>query len=313
MSNPRFTIDGRAASDFPSRGLLIADLIEGLEHQPDDYQLLCHNNQFDALNPMLQTEKRIGSFPLYSVWEKKFLQNSKIERLHRFRPADYLNPVSCKVLTTVLPPVGKLPSQIRSGDQEHLLVPSLSDAVLLEERGARHIERLLPVTRHISSTHTRSQTMDHGQILVVLGNSRYLPTQTKLFSFIRKCFASYPIQTVDMDKPFDFSLSNWTAILEETRLCFYLSATPFDWGTLALEAIGRDVPTVFCDGHGALNELMPNSQLKLSQFLLHPLDWNKLQQTTRSERDMLMTRGVFNPRTLIEQYQKVYETRLLSE
>lgn len=321
---PRLCIDGRAAAEFPARGLLAHELIDqlvsaqGEARGPSDWVekqrtvLVSHPRQvFAGQLRRFDTRRRIGRSPFYWLWEARFARAAAISAFHRFRPADRMRPnLDLQTINTVLPASGRLPRRIPFGVNHRFVVPSRKDAELLHTRfrvPAAQVAAFKPgVRRYVHFTQGPVAGPEKG-LLLFLSGSR---ATAKLERVLSARFPNLTPKSLSLDGGGDFSPGQWVKWLSRSSLVFYLDESPFDWGTLFLESVYWRVPTLFAEGHSALGELVGGSKLRLSSFLVDSTPLEALRQETEKARAELAALGVFDPLSLAQQYAEIYE-RLL--
>jgi len=322
---PRLCIDGRAASDFASRGMMAQEVIDqlvsaqgepNLENEWVDRQrtvLLSHPGQiFSGQLKRFETRRKIGRSPLYWLWEKNFVKSSNISVLHRFVPADRIGRLhQCPTITTVLPAetngLVRFPAPRKEG--QAFVVPSEGDKKTLEKKYRIVEEQMFvvrpSVRRYVHFTQIPQATSE-GLVLLLVGD-RFEKTQLKKLE--RIVSTRYPALTrkkISLKNTEEFAPTRWVKTLQETKLCFYLTDASFDWPTLALESIYWGIPTIFMDGHAALSELLPQSGLSLSRYLIEHLDFSGLALELTKAQDALAQQGRFEPLALAKNLREVY-------
>jgi len=130
----------------------------------------------------------------------------------------------------------------------------------------------------------------------------------KLLQVISTRFPHYQTKIITLKAGEHFDASDWIKILENTKLCFYLTELPFDWPFLALESIYFKVPLLYFDSHPVLSEWLPNSPLRLSQFLINQPSISDLTQAVQEQSLELADSQLFAPLGLAKQYHTVYQT-----
>lgn len=325
MHTPRLCIDGRAAAEFESQGLVAQELIDQLVAAQGHPQagsewvekrravLLSHPSQvFSGQLKRFDTKRRIGGSFFYSAWEKHFVESSSITAFHRFRPADRMEPfLDCPTITTVLPAYRSLGAALPPIPQNHrFVVPSKHDASLLQEHykiAEEQIHVILPSVRRYVHHTNETEGSYEGQILFLTDGGRELDLR-KLQHVVSGQFPQLPLRTFQFGDAREFSAKQWKKTLQYTSLCFYLTERAFDWPFLALEALYFSVPVIFMDRHSALSELLPLSPLRLSQYLTDFTSSSQLRETVDNARLHLSDQGV-----LREHYQALKYTQLYAE
>lgn len=321
---PRLCIDGRSAAEYPARGILVQELIDqlvaalGEEKGPGEWVerqrtvLMSHPKQaFAGQLRRFDTRRRIGGSPLYWIWEKHFAKTAQISAFHRFRPMNRLRPrLNLQTINTLLSQKGKLPGKIPVGVNDKFIVPSHQEAELLQTRYgvARHqITAMRPtVRRYVHFAQGPVARTEKGYALFIGGNAG----DGRLEKLLGERFPNLVPKVLSLDGGEDFSPTAWLKWLERSSICFYLDKSPFDWGTLFLEAIYWRVPSIFVEDHAALSELLPEPGLRLKRFLVESPTLETLRAETEKARASLATKGVFDPLALAGQYAGVYETLL---
>lgn len=325
VHTPRLCIDGRAAAKYPVRGLIAQEVIDQLVAaggEPDVASewidrrrivLLTHRKQvFSGQLRRFDTRVGLSRSPLHWLWEKRFVRDANISAFHRFRPADQLFPRhGCHTFTTVLPPKTGLPFFVSRRSENHYIVPSRRDAGLLEKGyhvPANQVSVVRPSVRRYVHFTERPKAPGDGTLLLLTGGPGDAKDLRKLTSVISDTFPHLPRKTLSLRRESDVTPVTWAKHLEGVQLCFYLNAPPFDWATLALEALFWGIPTIFLDRNATLAEILPHSPLKLSRFLVDQPDLAVLRQEALQARESLLTQGIFAPLSLAKQYTEIYKT-----
>jgi hypothetical protein len=324
MHTPRLCIDGRATSQFAARGLIAQETIDELVSAQGEQGigsewierqrtvLLSHPWQaFSGQLRRFDTRRRIGRSPFYGWWEKRFARRAHLSAFHRFRPADRLGPrLRLPTITTIFPATGKLPFYVSRQPEQWYVVPSTRDARLLKEKYSIPTEMVSVVRpgvrRYIHFSPAPSGVREGG-ILFLVGNSHADGARlNETVDLVARRFPELPRVELAFSRKQDVSPMRWMKLLQNTRLFFYLTEKPFDWPTLALEALFWNIPTVFPDGHAALSELLPDSPLKLSRYLVDLPGMDRLQLLADEARAKLVGQGVFEPLSVARQYAQIY-------
>lgn len=316
---PFFCIDGRAAEDYSVSAALAHETIEELfetgseelaRHVAKTPVVISHPDQiFLADAKRINTSHRSSGSPLGWLWEKQFVRKAGVETLHRFRPADKLTPHhSCTLITTLLPPARRMPFFISRRNGHQYVVPSQQDQMLLET--VYHIpnEQITVIRPGIRGyVHTAAMPKrPAGGLLFVLGSFKEVPDLKKRIALASKLFPQMPVRVLRLKSKKPFVPGTWLKTLRNTAVCFYLSSSPFDWGTLALETMYWDIPTVFLETNGALSELLPNSPLSMARFLISQPDLPTLQKETKLARQTLLEKRLFEKGGHASQYLQIY-------
>jgi hypothetical protein len=323
LHTPRLCIDGRPAKQFGHRGLMAQEVIDqlvsgfGEENASSEWiekkrtVLLAHPSQvFSGQLKRFDTKRKISGSLLYWIWEKQFSQTSQISRFHRFRSVDNLNPsLKIPTLTTLLPAKGRLPFFISRRNSQQYVVPSHQDRKLLEKSyhlPEEQIHVFRPGTRRYVHFIESFKHSGYGNILFLVGDKKGAKNLKKLQKVFSEVYVNIPQKVIHLKDSTNVSPTLWLKLLQNTKVLVYLSSQPFDWATLPLEAIYWNVPTLFQDSNSALNELLPQSPLRLSQFLVNQPEFNELKTLSRKAKDELERQGVFTPLNMAEQYTGLY-------
>lgn len=329
VHTPRLCIDGRIASENPGKGLIAQEVIEQLvagrgegagssawieKHRT---VLLAHPAQvFSGQLKRFDTNTKTPVGPVSWFWEKNFLKSAEISAFHRFRPIDQLHPTPrCATVTTLLPPKGRLPFFLSRRTNQFYVVPSQADRRILTTTYQVDPEQLFvvaPSVRRYVHFVEKFTPLDEQYVLILVGDrdgKRRLPRLSQILStrFAGIKQRVFSLSEREVSQPMAF-----LKLLQGAKLCLYLSANPFDWGTLALESMYWGIPTLFADKHNALNELLPHSTLRLSQFLVDMPDMLELKLKAQSARIQLDASGAFDPLGLAKHYTSVYDSALSS-
>ncbi len=323
IQTPRLCIDGRVARQFGPRGLVAQEVIDQLVSGYGEGKassewiekkrtvLLTHPSQvFSGQLKRFDTQKKVASSILYWLWEKGFTKNANITRFHRFRSIDNLNPsLSIETITTLLPSRSGLPFFISRKSNQEYVVPSLQDGKILERQyhvSNDQIHVFRPGTRRYVQFVEPLKKTDFGNILFLVTDKRSGKDLKKLRKVFSKVFVNVPHKVIRLKDSTNVSPALWMKILQNTQVCIYLGAQPFDWATLPLEALYWNIPTLFSDQNSTLNELLPQSPLRLSQFLVEQPELKELQNFSKKAKESLEAKGVFLPFNLAEQYTHLY-------
>ncbi|MEZ4749664.1 MAG: hypothetical protein R3B54_03260 [Bdellovibrionota bacterium] len=323
MHTPRLCIDGRAAAEFETQGLVAQELIDqlvaaqGHPHAGSEWVekrrtvLLSHPSQvFSGQLKRFDTKRRIGSSFFYSAWEKHFVESSSITAFHRFRPADRMEPfLECPTITTVLPAYRSLGATLPTAPESHrFVVPSQRDATLLNEEcriPEEQIRVIRPSARRYVHFADESPTSYEGQILFLTDGGGELDLR-KLQHVVSGQYPQLPLRTFKFSEAREFSAKQWMKTLQFTSLCFYLTERAFDWPFLALESLYFNVPVIFMDKHSALSELLPLSPLRLSQYLTDFTTSSQLREAVENARTHLSDQGVLQQHHQALNYTQLY-------
>jgi len=323
LHTPRLCIDGRSAYQFGPRGLVAQEVIDQLVSGYGEGKassewiekkrtvLLTHPSQvFSGQLKRFDTQKKVSSSVFYWLWEKAFTRSASISRFHRFRSIDNLNPsLNVETVTTLLPSQRGLPFFISRKANQKYVVPSTQDAKLL----TRHYQ--IPSEQiHIFRSGTRRYVQfvgslrpaEFGNILFLVADKKSGKDLKKIRKIFSNVFNNTPHKILRLKDSTNVSPALWMKILQNTQVCVYLSSQPFDWATLALESFYWNIPTLFSDKNSALCELLPQSPLRLSQFLLDQPSIKDLKALSKNAKDTLEEKGVFSPLGMAEQYSALY-------
>ncbi len=323
LHTPRLCIDGRTAHQFGPRSLLAQEVIDQLVSGYGEGKassewiekkrtvLLAHPAQvFSGQLKRYDTKRKVSGSILYWLWEKAFAKNSNISRFHRFRSVDNLNPsLKIPTITTLLPSRGGLPFFISRRQNQEYVVPSVQDSKLLEKHyqiAQEQIHIFRPGTRRYVQFVEPLKHSGQGNILFLIADKKGGKDIKKLRKVFSQVYANIPQKIIRLKDSTNVSPALWMKILQNTKICVYLSSQPFDWGTLPLESLYWNVPTIFSDGNAALNELLQQSPLRLSQFLVDQPDFTELKTLARNAKEELETKGTFLPLNMAEQYCTLY-------
>jgi hypothetical protein len=314
-----FCIDGRAADDFSVGSLLAQETIEEIFESGNDAfrkvveqtpLVLSHPDQvFLADTTRVNTRHRSGRSPLAWLWEKEFVRKSRVEAFHRFRPVDRLTPHHhCTSITTLLPATRKLPFFLSRRNGHQYAVPSHQDQLLLESVyhiPADQITVVRPGPRGYIHT-AAAPKATNGGLLFLLGNLRELPDLKKRVALASQIFPQMPKKVVRLNSRKPFLPATWLRILRNTGLVFYLTSSPFDWATLALETIFWEIPTIFLETHGVFSDLLPSSPLGMSRFLIEQPDLAALQKEVKRVKALLTEKRIYERGAHASQYLSIY-------
>jgi len=323
MHTPRLCIDARSAQAFPVCGILAQEVVDQLvaaAGEPDigsewierrRVVLLSHPEQvFSGQIKRHDTRLGLHRTPWHWLRHKHFIKNAGLSAFHEISPADRCSPsAGLPTLTTLLPPRGRLPFILSRRPEHHYLVPSEKDARILESRyqiPREQITRLRPAARRYVHFTVEPQHREQGGLLLLTGGSHGATLQKKLLKVVSEAYPRLPQRVISLRKAQDVSAVSWRKILEQTRLVIYLQAPPFDWAPLALEATYWGRPTIFSDEHGALAELLPESKLRLSRFLVERPSLEELERLAQIDGERLENHGCFDAFAFARSYRDVY-------
>lgn len=320
METTRLCIDGRAATEFANYGLMAQELIDQLvsaqgEEQSTSWMeqhgtvLLSHSDQvFAGQLRRFNTERKIGASPLYWAWEKNFVKSAHISAFHRFRPANGVSPrLGCPTVTTLFPPQRWF-FPLFAGPQELFVVPSNHDRALIRKKyrlPESGIHVVHPCARryvHFSDPPVK----EAGWILFLMGNHKESIDLKKLLRVLTHQYPKLRHKFIRLHKGSCLTPVDWLMCLGQTQLCVYLTGALCDWPFLALEALYFGIPTLFLDGHSALNECLPNSPLRLSRFLVEQPKATEIIGWVKEARGVLESVGCFEPLGFAKQYRVIY-------
>lgn len=317
---PRLCIDSRTALELPQTGTIAQELIDQLvaangEEEASEWiqkqrtVLLSHPGQvFTGQLRRYETKRKVGSSPLYWWWEKEFVKMAGISFFHRFRAMDQMNAAcSVSTLTTVLPPKKKLPFFLSRKSNQYFCVPSQADKTLLEQRYLIAQERIFvarPATRRLVHYHELNEGKKETAI-VVFDRKEELKLK-KLLRVLKQRFPKWKIKMIPIRNKESLNPAVWLEALSQAPICFYLCSQPFDWGTLALESIFYKVPTVFVEENKSLSEILPQSGLTLTRFLLESPDLLDILAATEKARNDLKEMRLLDPLAIAGQYRDIY-------
>ena len=143
-------------------------------------------------------------------------------------------------------------------------------------------------------------------MLFLMGAGNEKIDYQQIVKIVSSRFPNAPRKILKLNKKANFVPNQWAKELESAAVVFYLTKSPFDWPTLALETMYWNIPTIFMEQHHSLSELLPNSPLGLSKFLIEQPDLAKIQQSTKETRLVLDEHGAFAPLALAHQYREIY-------
>jgi len=273
--------------------------------------LLSHPGQvFSGQLRRYETKRKIGTSPLYWLWEKEFVKTAGISFFHRFRAIDQMN-AACAImtLTTVLPPRKKLPFFITRRPNQYFCVPSEKDLVFLQEKYQIAKDRIFtakPAIRRF--LHFQELPKVEKPIALFLVGEKENPSQlARLLKVVKSRFPHLENKVIVMKNKDILGPKVWLNLLANTELCFYLTTKPFDWGTLALETLFYKIPTVFNEENGCLRESLPSTSLTLNRFLIEQPEKEVLVRETEKAHERLQALGAFQPLALATQYREIYE------
>lgn len=314
-------IDGRASREFPSRAFLSEELISQLSADSSsaggsccdvaEHAVLISHPKQSAPSELarISTKFRIRHSPLNWFWERKLVRSGAIGTLHRFRPVDRVSPVhSVSTITTLLPAIRRLPLFFPKTLAQHYVVPSESDATLLERRyrvPRRQVSVVYPSIRSAVQNETWDE-FEEGCFLFLVGHSEQNVSLGKLLKVVADRFPATRQRVLRLDRRGLPPVSQWLKLLKQTKVCFYLATGPFDWATLFLESLYVGIPTLFSDGHAALRELLPGSPLRLNRFLVEQPEVTALRSHSLDARDALTAKGIMDASLLSRQYIEIY-------
>jgi hypothetical protein len=318
MDDKRLCIDVRAASEFAARGLMaqeIADQLIASESEPGrgNYPIvLAHPDQAFPGGPRRHdTRVRLWRTPLHWLWERRFQREQGVAALHRFRPVDRLTPYpDCPAITTLLPARRRLPFFLSHRTRHLYVVPSASEARLVEKSFGVPVERIAvvrPGVRRFVGLMPGPSRPPEGWALFLVGRGAGRGSVKRWLRVLSARFPELRPKVVRLKDRSDFSPLTWIKLLQQTGVCIYLAAQHFDWPTLALEAIYYRVPTLFADDHAALAELLPGSPLRISSFLVEHPDAKSLLRATEDARERLFNEGIFEPFAQLDAYRALHQ------
>lgn len=329
VHTPRLCIDGRIASENPAKGILAQEVIEQLvagRGEPEGSSswiekhrtvLLAHPAQvFSGQLKRFDTNTPTPVGPVSWFWEKNFLRSAEISAFHRFRPIDQLHPTPrCATVTTLLPPKGRMPFFLSRRTNQFYVVPSHGDRRILTMTYQVDPEQLFivsPSVRRYAHFVEKFTPLDEQSILILIGDKEGKQRLPRLSQILSTRYPGVKQRVFSLKERDVAQPQSYLKILQGTKLCFYLSAAPFDWATLALESLYWGVPTLFADKNSALNDLLPHSSLRLSQFLVDLPDLLELKLKAQSARLQLDAAGAFDPLGLAKHFTRVYQSALSS-
>lgn len=321
---PRLCIDSRTAQEMPQTGFLAQELIDQLvaangEEEASDWiqknrtVLLSHPGQvFSGQLRKYETARKVGTSPFYWLWEKEFVKTAALSSFHRFRSIDQIN-AACAIttLTTVLPPKKKLPFFITRRPNQFFCVPSLKDKNILSSQYEISEDRVFiakPSVRrfmHFSSS-LPAEENKKSLVLFIIDGKTDRSKISKLSRVVKARFPKWETKTLSLKNKELFGPQSWKELLAKTQVCFYLCEKPFDWGTLALESLFFNIPTVFSEENSCLSEMLSPVGLTLRQFLIAQPDEEALKKNTEVVNSHLSECGVFEPLAMAHQYRDIY-------
>lgn len=324
----RLCIDGRIASEAPGRGLIAQEVIDQLVSGRGEGEastpwiekhrtvLLSHPHQvFSGQLKRHDTAKNTPSGILSYFWERRFLQTAEISAFHRFRPIDRLKPTPrCATVTTLLPATQSLPFFLSRRTNQFYVVPSQADRKILTKNYQVDSDQVFvhtPTIRRALSFIEKPSVGDEEYLLVILGDKDGRERFKKIRHILKDRFSHLKFKVLNLGDRETLHMTTWAKLLANTKLCLYLQSQEFDWATLALESLYFGVPTLITDTHPTLNELLPHTHLRLSQFLLDMPEIAELRLKSQTARVQLDAAGAFDPFGLAKQYAKTYAKSLL--
>ena len=317
----RFCLDSRAG-ELGFRGLLVPELVDQLVCARSEKEieipwmersrtvLVSHPTQrFAGQLQRFETSRRQGSSFLYGLWEKSLVRRAGLFAFHRFCPVDRLGPAHrCPTITTLLPARSGLPLRLHARANDHYVVPSEGDKRLLIERFGfprETIQVTMPSARRYFHVNPRTPKTAEPSVVFLCGRSGSSEIR-RLRALITGRYPEMAHVSIPVSDDGPFGPVEWAKQLASARLVVYLTHKPFDWGTLALESLQYEVPVVFPDRHSALAELLPDSMLKLSRFLVDMPSAAALKALGMAEKERLFTAGALDPLALAKQYARVF-------
>lgn len=273
--------------------------------------LLSHPGQvFSGQLRRYETKRKVGTSPLYWLWEKEFVKTAGISFFHRFRAIDQMN-VACPVmtLTTILPPRKKLPFFITRRPNQYFSVPSEKDLEFLHQKYQIAKDRIF-VARPAIRRFLHFQELQKPEkpiALFLVGEKEKSIQLERLLKIVKSRFPHLETKVVVMKNKNELGPKAWIQLLSNAKLCFYLTTKPFDWGTLALETLFCKIPTIFIEANGSLRESLPQSALTLNRFLIEQPEEDFLQRETEKAWVEFKQSGAFEPLSLASQYREIYE------
>jgi len=323
LQTPRLCIDGRSAHQFGHRGMIAQEVIDQLVSGSGEGKassewiekkrtvLLAHPSQvFSGQLKRFDTQRKVSGSLFYWLWEKAFAKNASISRFHRFRSIDNLNPsLKVETITTLLPSKRGLPFFISRKSNQEYVVPSVQDGKVLTNHyqiANEQIHVFRPGTRRYIHFVEPLKQAEFGNILFLVGDKKSGNELKKIRKIFSAIFENTPHKVIRLKDKSNVSPALWMKILQNTQVCVYLSEQPFDWSVLPLEALYWNVPTIFSDKNAALSELLPQSPLRLSQFLVEQPSLKDLRNFSKKAKETLEVKGVFSPLNMAEQYSALY-------
>ena len=271
--------------------------------------LLTHPEQiFEGQWRRYNTKMPVGFSPLYWAWERNFVKSASLSLFHKFRQSDRMGlKLPCTTITTVVSP-GHIPKSIQwRSNKQMFVVPSMKDKQFMSAEyqvPPERIEVVKPTIRRYCYFTVMPERKTEGQILIVRpGRENY---SRKLIRLIQGRFPNQRIKVLSTDSQREFSPQEWTKLISQTLFVVYLVNQPFDWAPAAFELFYWDVPTIFPDAHGPLNEQLPNSPLRLSKFLVEQPSIEDLRRESKNARKKLADQGVFEPLGYAKQFGEIY-------
>lgn len=272
--------------------------------------LLSHPGQvFSGQLRRYETKRKVGTSPLYWLWEKEFVKSAGISFFHRFRAIDQMN-VACVImtLTTVLPPKRKLPFFITRRPNQYFCVPSEKDLEFLHVKYQIAKERIFvarPAVRRL--VHFQELQKPEKPIALFLISEKENREQLdRLRRVVKSRFPHLEHKVIVMKNKDGLNPKTWISLLSNTQICFYLTPKPFDWGTLALESLFYKIPTVFNEENAGLREILPHTGLTLNRFLIEQTEMDSLEKETLRAWNDLKHSGAFEPLALAKRYREIY-------
>ena len=321
----RICIDSRLAEESPAHGIQAQELIDQLvasQGEPRNIGgewmrrrrtvLMTHPKQLFSGGDLkrFNTRRKIGTSPLYRLWESHFVKTAGITGFHRFRTVDHVVPrKEIAALTTLLPGKDLTKLSKLNDARSRYVVPSVADKGRLIEAGVKNVITVIKpgVRRFVHHTPLLKTPRTERALVLVFGSTKEERKFADAASLIESFHPNLEVTRINLEKAkTEVAPGSWGRLMHEAALVGYLTEAPFDWGTLALESIYLGIPTVFADQHSALSErLLPNS-LQLSNYL-QTGRFSELKTNTLFAKSHLEKQNIFFPLELARQYGEAYE------
>lgn len=315
MELPPLCIDARAASDLSYRGIASQEHLDLLlkEPPPENTPLvvIAHPEQaFQGAVARWNTNREMSRNAFAALWERGFVGARGAAAYHSFRAIDQPRPrLAWPSVTTWVPASAGLPARVAVHDNEWSVVPAEGDARVLRERyefDPRRIEIIRPTVRSFFAETAAPRTIPEASLTFLCGARTDSEETQRIVELMSARFPQLGARTIFLKEKNDFSPAAWARQLASTRLLVYLTHRPFDWPVLALEALAWNIPVVYPDRHSALDELLPQSPLKLSRFLVELPTPAAMKDMAATARQALVDNGSLDPQSSARAYRDLY-------